>query len=103
MASELPDALKGFDTASLDISERQMLADAQIGIELEHWMKTPEGAYIVGRAREEMALFLDWCLSDDADPTKFAHQRMKALAAKQVVEWTLDQIRVGQAAEAQLT
>lgn len=97
-------ALEEMESAIEFTEERQVLqyAEAKLGLEIEDFLATNVGRFIVGRARQDIEEFTDWSLSEDADPSEFAKRRAKALAARTLVGWLSEQVAAGLAAEQQL-
>lgn len=86
----------------VDDAQRVLLADIQVGMELEDWISSNAGRYIVGCARDEVRDFLNWALSGDASAEKFMQMRAKALAARTLIQWTAEQIISGRNSQRQL-
>lgn len=92
---------------NLEFHERHELiayAEARLGIELEDFVASPIGRFVVGRAQQDIGDFIDWALSDDAaaNPHLFVERRAKALAARTLVGWLSEQIASGLTATQQL-
>lgn len=98
MASD-QDLMDAFGEGLSDPAEKLLFADAVLGHELQLWAKSQVGRYVIGRAKIEVIEFLEWSLSDDATPDKFEQRRAKALAARTLLQWTLEQVQAGSAAE----
>jgi hypothetical protein len=101
VASDL-DPIQAFGDTITDASERLAFADAIVGVEVEKWAQSTQGRYVIGRAAIEVREFIDWALSQDADPTEFVQRRAKALAARTLVTWLTEQILSGRTSEQQL-
>lgn len=84
--------------ASMRESERLMLARVAVGMNIETFLATDTGRFIVGRMQQEVTDFVQWALSDEASAETFEKARAKALAARTAVEWMLDQVTDGRAA-----
>ncbi len=90
------------DLAITDERELVQFAEAKLGVELEDFLASPVGRYVIGRARHEIEDFNDWALSDQAMPEQFQQRRANALAARTLISWLSEQVAAGLAAEAQL-
>lgn len=86
------------DVAIANASQRVLIARAQVGIELETFMASDVGRYLTGKAVEAATEFVHWALSEQASAETFEKERAKALAARQALQWTFDQVVDGHAA-----
>lgn len=85
--------------------DKFLFADALLSAELERWLGSSVGRYLVGRAAEEVKDFVSWSLSAEAaqaDIKEFQTQRSRAVAAQTLVQWAVEQINAGRMSERRL-
>lgn len=86
------------------VEEGQLLryAEAKLGVQIEEFVASPIGRFVIGSARQEIGEFIDWALSDDCNAEEFKQRRAKALAARTLVGWFAEQVASGLSAEQSL-
>jgi len=83
-------------------SRDHLLANVALGIEIEAWLQSEVGRFIVARAAEVTEQFIAWTLSADSKPEQFAAKRAEALAARQALVWACEQVAEAQRIETQI-
>lgn len=77
-------------------------AEAKLGVQIEDFVASPVGRYVIGAARQEISDFIDWALSEDCIEEEFKQRRAKALAARTLVGWFAERVASGLSAEQSL-
>lgn len=74
--------IEGFDSDE----DRFLFAEAQLGIELENFLRTNVGRYLVGRCQGVVGEFSGWVLGQvDPSAEDFKRRHLQAQAAQMVI------------------
>jgi len=77
------------------------LAEARFGIEVEHFLKTEVGRFLIGRAElDEREALEELGLVDPEDPKAIRAVQFKLQVARAVPRWIRDAIQSGRIAQA---
>lgn len=96
MESDLNLESEGFDSEE----DRFLFAEAHLGIELEHFMRTNTGRYLKGRCEGVVQAFNGWVLATaDPDPKEFRQRHLEARSAQMVMKFLSEAVVQGQHAQ----